>query len=70
MNESFLILTGLGYAAKSNGGPLVDQIDAVLPQTQCAQCDYPGCRPYAEAIQHLFDQLLAHHWTLLHSLNR
>ena len=50
MNESFLILTGLGYAAKSNGGPLVDQIDAVLPQTQCAQCDYPGCRPYAEAI--------------------
>ena len=29
---------------------LVDQIDAILPQTQCAQCDYPGCRPYAEAI--------------------
>ena len=50
MNESFLILTGLGYAAKSNGRSLVDQIDAVLPQTQCAQCDYPGCRPYAEAI--------------------
>lgn len=21
-----------------------------LPQTQCAQCGYPGCRPYAEAI--------------------
>lgn len=27
-----------------------DQIDALLPQTQCEQCGYPGCRPYAEAI--------------------
>ncbi|MEM8768774.1 MAG: RnfABCDGE type electron transport complex subunit B [Pseudomonadota bacterium] len=25
-------------------------VDAVLPQTQCAQCGYPGCRPYAEAV--------------------
>lgn len=30
--------------------PVVDQIDALLPQTQCAQCGFPGCRPYAEAI--------------------
>lgn len=29
---------------------LADRIDAVLPQTQCAQCGYSGCRPYAEAI--------------------
>ena len=29
---------------------MVDQIDALLPQTQCGQCGYPGCRPYAEAI--------------------
>jgi electron transport complex protein RnfB len=28
----------------------VDQIDALLPQTQCARCDYPGCRPYAQAL--------------------
>jgi len=28
----------------------VDAIDAVLPQTQCTQCGYAGCRPYAEAI--------------------
>ena len=28
----------------------VDRIDALLPQTQCEQCGYPGCRPYAEAI--------------------
>lgn len=27
-----------------------DAIDSLLPQTQCGQCDYPGCRPYAEAI--------------------
>ena len=26
------------------------KIDALLPQTQCAQCGYPGCMPYAEAV--------------------
>lgn len=43
----------LGYSAirfKVEGDPVVDQIDALLPQTQCGQCTYPGCRPYAEAI--------------------
>ena len=43
----------LGFAAvrfKVEGDPVVDRIDAVLPQTQCGQCGYPGCRPYAEAI--------------------
>lgn len=30
--------------------PLALRIDAVLPQTQCRQCGYDGCRPYAEAI--------------------
>jgi electron transport complex protein RnfB len=34
----------------SDPDALVEQIDALLPQTQCAQCRYPGCRPYAEAI--------------------
>jgi electron transport complex protein RnfB len=29
---------------------LVEQIDAVLPQTQCTRCGYAACRPYAEAI--------------------
>lgn len=28
----------------------VDQIDALLPQTQCGKCGHPGCRPYANAI--------------------
>lgn len=43
----------LGFAAvkfKVEGDPLVEQIDKLLPQTQCGQCGYPGCRPYAEAI--------------------
>lgn len=30
--------------------PLLEQIDAVLPQTQCGQCGYSGCRPYATAL--------------------
>jgi len=28
----------------------IDDIDALLPQTQCGLCDYAGCRPYAKAI--------------------
>lgn len=31
---------------------LVDRVDALLPQTQCGQCGYPGCKPYADAIVH------------------
>lgn len=27
-----------------------DDIDALLPQTQCTRCGYTGCRPYAEAV--------------------
>ncbi|MDO8206830.1 MAG: electron transport complex subunit RsxB [Gallionella sp.] len=43
----------LGFAAikfRVEGNPLVDKIDAVLPQTQCGQCGFPGCKPYATAI--------------------
>lgn len=43
----------LGYAAirfRVEGDPMVDKIDTLLPQTQCGQCTYAGCRPYAEAI--------------------
>ncbi len=54
----FLALGGLfglllGYASirfKVEGDPIVEQINALLPQTQCGQCSHPGCRPYAEAI--------------------
>ncbi|HEB96165.1 MAG TPA: electron transport complex subunit RsxB [Sedimenticola thiotaurini] len=43
----------LGYASihfRVEGDPIADKIDALLPQSQCGQCGYPGCRPYAEAI--------------------
>ena len=43
----------LGFAAvrfRTEGNPIVDQINDILPQTQCGQCGHPGCRPYAEAI--------------------
>ncbi len=42
--------SALGFASikfKVEGDPLVEKIDAILPQTQCG---FPGCRPYAEAI--------------------
>jgi Na+-translocating ferredoxin:NAD+ oxidoreductase subunit B len=45
----------LGFASRrlpASREPLVDQVNDVLPQTQCAQCGYPGCRPYASAIVH------------------
>jgi len=29
---------------------VIEQINAILPQTQCRQCGFKGCRPYAEAI--------------------
>ncbi|MGB5252527.1 MAG: electron transport complex subunit RsxB [Sedimenticolaceae bacterium] len=43
----------LGYSAirfRVEGDPIADQIDGLLPQTQCGQCGYAGCRPYAEAM--------------------
>jgi Na+-translocating ferredoxin:NAD+ oxidoreductase subunit B len=45
--------SALGFAAsriRPDSNPLVDRIDALLPQTQCGQCQFPGCRPYAAAI--------------------
>lgn len=43
----------LGYASRRfavEDDPVVEKIDELLPQSQCAQCGYPGCRPYAEAV--------------------
>ena len=66
MNEwslmpDLLIVTGLvAFTALSlvtarryldpNGNEVVEELNRLLPQTQCAQCGYPGCRPYAEAM--------------------
>jgi electron transport complex protein RnfB len=44
---------GLSYAFRSlpsDAAGLVEQVNDLLPQTQCAQCGFPGCRPYADAI--------------------
>jgi electron transport complex protein RnfB len=43
----------LGFAAicyQTQDDPLVEKIDAILPQTQCGQCGFPGCKPYAAAM--------------------
>ena len=43
----------LGYSAvrlRVEGDPVADQIEGLLPQMQCGQCGYPGCRQYAEAV--------------------
>ncbi|WP_342320832.1 electron transport complex subunit RsxB [Kosakonia sp. BYX6] len=43
----------LGYASRRfavEDDPVVEKIDELLPQSQCGQCGYPGCRPYAEAV--------------------
>ena len=32
------------------GADLIERLDRLLPQTQCGQCGYAGCRPYAEAM--------------------
>jgi electron transport complex protein RnfB len=43
----------LGAAArylKVESNPLIDQIEQLMPGSQCGQCGYPGCRPAAEAL--------------------
>lgn len=52
---SLAVIAGLllSYASRrlpADPDKLVDQVNDILPQTQCAQCGYPGCRPYAAAI--------------------
>ncbi len=29
---------------------LVEKIDSILPQTQCRECGFNGCLPYAQAM--------------------
>ena len=43
----------LGWLARRWRRPeaeLTEQIERLLPQTQCGQCGYAGCKPYAQAI--------------------
>lgn len=61
MLPALLTMVGLAAAAgaaatfatrRSNADKdrLIDEIDALLPQTQCGRCTYAGCRPYASAL--------------------
>jgi len=45
-----LLLVWVAKKFKVEGNPIIEQINAILPQTQCGQCNYPGCKPYAQAI--------------------
>ena len=45
-----LLVMWVSKRFKVQGNPIVEQINALLPQTQCGQCTYPGCKPYAQAI--------------------
>ncbi len=49
-----LVLAGVLVAAAELWPAAQDDaaahIERLLPRIQCAQCGYPGCRPYAEAI--------------------
>jgi len=43
----------LGAAARYlrvEDNPLIDEIERLMPGSQCGQCGYPGCRPAAEAL--------------------
>jgi len=61
MLTAVTVLTGLSLALAAvliaaarllpeRGDDAVERIERLLPRIQCAQCGYPGCRPYAEAI--------------------
>lgn len=44
---------GLGVAARKlrvEGNPLVAELEALLPGSQCGQCGYPGCAGAAQAL--------------------
>ena len=45
-----LALSFVSQRLPRNSDDLVERVNDLLPQTQCAQCGYPGCRPYAAAI--------------------
>ena len=49
------LIAGLGLSAAAkklpaNAEGLIDAVNDLLPQTQCAHCGFPGCRPYATAV--------------------
>jgi electron transport complex protein RnfB len=58
---AILSLTGMGLGFgfllgaasryfKVEENPLIEEIESMMPGSQCGQCGYPGCRPAAEAL--------------------
>lgn len=52
---SIALIAGIGLSIAARQLPsgdedFVEHVNALLPQTQCAQCGFPGCRPYAQAL--------------------
>jgi len=45
-----LVLSAAARRLPSDTASVVEQVNELLPQTQCAQCGFAGCRPYADAI--------------------
>ena len=45
-----LILGLAGRYLKVENDPLADEIEAMLPGSQCGQCGFPGCSPAAIAV--------------------
>ena len=45
-----LLLSYANSRLPAKADELVDRVNGLLPQTQCGQCGFPGCRPYAVAI--------------------
>lgn len=52
-----LLLSFASRRLPPNDDDLVATVNGLLPQTQCAQCGYPGCRPYAAAIVHESEEI-------------
>lgn len=46
----FLLARKLIWNASNQTENLIDKVNQLLPQTQCGQCGFSGCRPYAEAM--------------------
>ncbi|OGT55669.1 MAG: electron transport complex subunit RsxB [Gammaproteobacteria bacterium RIFCSPHIGHO2_12_FULL_63_22] len=44
------LLLRKAHAAAPSEAELVERIERLLPQTQCGQCGYAGCKPYALAL--------------------
>ena len=45
-----LLMRAAALRWRDSEARLTRRIDELLPQTQCGQCGYAGCRPYAAAI--------------------